>query len=64
MRHSGPRSPEHRFFIANEEDFQRWLEMVLEAERKRLRQASVERNAEVAAIYESASASRLKAQNN
>jgi PHD/YefM family antitoxin component YafN of YafNO toxin-antitoxin module len=64
MRPSRPRSPEHRFVIANEEDFQRWLEMVLEAERKRMRQASAERNAEAAAIFEGASPSRGKAQDN
>ena len=53
---------ENRFVIANEEDFQRWLELVLEAERGRLRQAHADGNAEVAALFEGAS--RQKAQNN
>jgi hypothetical protein len=64
MRPSRQRSSEHRFVIANEEDFQRWLELVLEAERGRLRQANREPNAEVAAMVKGASASRQKAQEN
>ena len=55
MRPFRPRSPEHRFVIANEEDFQRWLELVLEAERGRLRQANSKRNAEIVAIFDGAS---------
>jgi hypothetical protein len=62
MRPYRLRSLEQRFVIANEEDFQRWLELVLEAERKRMRQAHGEGNAEVATIFEGAS--RQKAQNN
>jgi hypothetical protein len=64
MQPSRSRSPEHSFVIANEEDFQRWLELVLEAERNRMRQASAGRNPEVAAIFEAASASRGKSQDN
>jgi hypothetical protein len=64
MRPYRPRYPEPRFVIANEEDFQRWLELVLEAERNRMRQASAERNTEVATIFEVAPASRQKAQEN
>jgi hypothetical protein len=64
MRASRQRSSEHRFVIANEEDFQRWLELVLEAERGRLRQANSGANAEVAAMVKGASASRQKAQEN
>ena len=55
MRPFRPRSREHRFVIANEEDFQRWLELVLEAERGRLRQANSKRNAEIVAIFDGAS---------
>ena len=55
MRRSRQRSSEHRFVIANEADCQRWLELVLEAERGRLRQANSERDAEGAAIFECAS---------
>jgi hypothetical protein len=55
MRPYRPRSPENCFVIANEEDFQRWLELVLEAERRRLRQANHERSAEVTAIFDGAS---------
>jgi hypothetical protein len=62
MLPSRQRSPEHRFVITNEEDFQRWLELVLEAERGRLRQANSAANAEVAAMVNGASASRQKAQ--
>ena len=55
MRPSRQRSSQHRFVIANEADFQRWLELVLEAERGRLRQANSERDADVAAMFEGAS---------
>ncbi len=55
MRPFRPRSPEHRFVIANEEDFQRWLELVLEAERGRLRQAKSKRTAEIVAIFDGVS---------
>jgi hypothetical protein len=64
MLPSRQRSSEHRFVIANEQDFQRWLELVLEAERGRLRQAHSGANAEVAAMVNGASASRQKAQEN
>jgi len=60
MRPSRPHSPDYRFVIANEEDFQRWLELVLEAERDRMQQAS----AEVTMIFEGAAGSRQKAQDN
>jgi hypothetical protein len=62
MRPFRPRSPEHRFVIANEEDFQRWLELVLEAERGRLRQANTKRNAEAATILDGASNQERKRQ--
>jgi hypothetical protein len=55
MRPSRQRYSEHRFVIANEADFQRWLELVLEAERGRLRQVNSEPDAEVAAVFEGAS---------
>jgi hypothetical protein len=55
MRPSRQRSAQHWFVIANEADFQHWLELVLEAERGRLQQANSERDVEVPAIFEGAS---------